>query len=222
MLWLFTACIAEPSSEITGQIFDSQGAGVPNANIEVRDENAFVYSETQADSEGFFKADLPPLSTFFLVLSAENMPPTSFTGFSGEGETSVEDGTLWLRTLEEVNEVQSAFTVCEQSGFPMIDGEVRVGIPAQEAESLPLITTATALAINVNGVVRNGCYVPDEDGEAEATGPAGKYGIFDLQTGIHTLRISVKFDQDTTLDYDHLMYVPAEGSAPLYPTLIPL
>ena len=103
----------------------------------------------------------------------------------------------------------------------MIDGQTLVGIPGQNTTDLPIVTTATVTAFDAEETPFHGCYTSDGD-EATQTGDTGQYSIMNLETGIYNLTVTVAYDEQNTEDFEHLLYVPEQGSAPLYPTLIPL
>ena len=222
MLWSFIACLSTPETQLTGTVFDSSSTPVSQAKVVVHDQDGNMFSQANADPDGFFDVALPTLSTFFIVASAEGMPPQSFTGVSGQGETTVPDGTIWLRQQQEINDRMAEFSQCSQTSMPMIDGQIVVGIPGQSLADLPVVTTASVVALNDDQDAIAGCYLSDTEEPATQTGESGQYAVMGIEAGIHTLRVTVNYDENTVESFDHLIYVPEQGAAPMYPTIIPL
>ena len=109
---LAMGCLPTMSASITATITDNNQEIVPNPTIEIRAWDGSLLEELNGDETGSFQVNLPPYQEFFVIASSEDHPPTSFTGYSGEGEYAVPNGTLWLRTFEEVDTVASEFTTC--------------------------------------------------------------------------------------------------------------
>ena len=222
MLWFLISCLPSMETQLNGIVVDSAANPIPQANIVVHNENGETFSESNADEDGVFKVELPTFEVFFVVLSAEGMPAQSFTGVAGEGETTAPTGTLWLRTQQEIDSLMTDFSSCEQTGLSMIDGQVLVGIPGQNTTDLPIVTTASVVAVDDEEIPYQGCYTSDTEEPATQTGDSGQYSIMNLESGIYNLTVTVDYDGQNVEDFEHLLYVPEQGSAPLYPTLIPL
>ena len=226
-LLLYIGCLPEMISTITASVVDSEGSIIPESSISIRDQNGSKYSSALADINGLFTIELPAYANFFLIISAANYETSSFTVSSGEGEFQVEDGTLWLRTAQEILEISNEFTDCT-TDKGMIDGEVRVAISGQEIDSLPLVTSAEASAFSLSEEEFSGCYlatIDEETGEsspASQTGETGRFSVFGLQEGPHLLEITVDYDEEITETFPYLVYVPEDGNVPLYPALITL
>ena len=226
---LTMGCLPTMSASITATITDNNQEVVPNPTIEIRAWDGSLLEELNGDETGTFQVNLPPYQEFFVIASSEDHPPTSFTGYSGEGEYAVPNGTLWLRTFEEVNTVVSEFTTCAESdgaetGF--IEGEAKLYISGTPVSDLPTLTTATASAEQNETMTYDGCYLPtvdEESGEmveSTMTGDSGQYAIFGIPEGL--TKLTVELDVDGELhEYPYWVYVPANGVVPLRPTLVP-
>ena len=221
---LSMSCMTQTQSTLSTQITDEAGAVIPFAAVEIRDEFAEVFSRSEADAEGLIELELPPLQTFFAVVSAESHLTASFTGFSGEGDFSMDAGTLWLRTPEDVSTQIEAFSDCTPTSEGLVDGQARIAIPEQDSDSLPIVSTATVHLIDGDDRFIPACYIPDEEGTSESnqTGETGKYAFFGVDEGLYILRTEVTINGVETHQIDYVIYMPEGGTVPLYPTLIPL
>ena len=218
------SCMTTTQSILSTQITDETGAAVPYAAVEIRDEFAEVYSRTEADAEGQIELELPPLQTFFAVVSADDYLKASFTGFSGEGDFLMEPGTLWLRTPEDVGPQIEAFTDCTPTSEGLVDGQARMAIPEQDSDSLPIVSTATVHLIDKDDRFIPACYIPETESTSDTsqTGETGKYAFFGVEEGLYILRTEVIISGVETHQIDYVIYMPDGGTVPLYPTLIPL
>lgn len=115
---------------------------------------------------------------------------------------------------------QAEYSGCEES-FGFIEGEVRVAIPDQEVEDMPIVTTARAIAYNLDYVGTSACYI-DPSTEIPQTGESGRYLIANLSEGLHEVLLTVQYDPQTQREFYYLVFVPQNGIAPLLPNLIPL
>ena len=229
-IWNALGCLPTLSTTLKGTVEDSDGNPLNTPTIEVRLGDGTLYETIAGNPDGTFTAILPSYQSFFLVLSDDERSPTSFSGYSGEGEFNIPSGTLWTRNPVEITEVQNQYGTCfmdnhiEGTGF--IDGAARLYIDGQNIEDLPLMTTATATATSMDDQEMTGCYHPDIDESTgdeiitTETGDSGEYAIFGLTSGVYQLNIQITVE-GTTEDYPFVVFVPENGSTPMYPTLIP-
>ena len=229
LLSLSIGCLPTMSASITATITDNNQEVVPNASVEIRAWDGSLLEELNGDETGTFQADLPPYQEFFVIVESDEHPPTSFTGYSGEGDYTVPNGTLWVRTFDEVNAVANEFSTCgtnETTGTGFIEGIARLYISGTPVSDLPTLTTATASAEQNETNTYEGCYLPtldEESGEmfdSEVTGESGQYAIFEIPEGLTKLTIEVDVDGEL-YDYPYWVYVPSDGVVPLRPTLVP-
>ena len=79
------------------------------------------------------------------------------------------NGTLWVRTFDEVNAVANEFSTCgtnETTGTGFIEGIARLYISGTPVSDLPTLTTATASAEQNETNTYEGCYLPTLDEES--------------------------------------------------------
>ena len=217
--FMLGGCLATMDASLSSSVIDDNEAPVSDATVTIYDLNEEIYSTTTTASDGSFSVSLPPLQTFFAVLEHEDHLSTSHTGFAGEGQTEIEDN-LKIQSNEEFQLRQAEYTNCGDS-FGFIEGEVRVAIPEQEFEDMPIVTTARAIAYNLDYVGTPACYI-DPDTEPPQTGDTGRYLIPNLKEGLHEVLLTVQYDPQTQKEFYYLVYVPKNGIAPLLPNLIPL
>ena len=229
-IWNTIACLPTLSTTLNGVVEDSQGNPLNTPTIDVRLRDGGLYESITGNEDGRFTAIIPSYQNFFLVVSGSDTLSTSFSGFSGEGEFTIPSGTLWTRTPEEISALQEKYGSCytdNNSAFTgMIDGAARLYIDGQDVEDLPYMTTATASATDVYDQSFDGCYLPQIDEEtgaeipSEQTGDSGEFAIFGLKTGLYELNVQITVEGSTE-DYPFVVFVPENGSTPMYPTLIP-
>ena len=206
-------------ASLSSSVVDDEGEPVADASVIIYDINEEIYASTTTSSDGSFSVLLPPHQTFFAILEHENFLSTSHTGFAGEGQTQAEE-KLTIQDLEAFRIRQAEYSNCGES-FGFIEGEVRVAIPEQEVIDMPIVTTARAIAYNLDYVGTPACYV-DPSTEPPQTGESGRYLIANLQEGLHEVLLTVQYDPQTQKEFYYLVYVPKNGIAPLLPNLIPL
>ena len=220
-----TGCISLSATDITAVVQDSQGNNIPYASVDIRTVAGTFIETVESDERAAFSFSMPSYQYFFLVPQADGFVTSSFTGFSGEGNYTVPNGTIWLRTEEERQQDNEWFGTCA-TATNHIDGIALLDIPEQPIASLPTITTASVTAVDKEETEHNGCYAPTIDAQtgeqvsSEFTGDSGRFGIFDLEEGVYTVAITVHIDVDEYV-YPYLVFVPENGTVPMYPTLIP-
>lgn len=216
MIFIAFACLSEPQTTLYSNIASEDGSRIPNAQIRIYTDEETVFAQTQSDNEGSFSVSLPSFQTFFVVINHPEFMPQSFTGLAGEGDTEFESFVLETEAvfLERVQLYQN----CEiQGGY--IEGEVRVGIPDQEIDILPIVTTASAIAFNTDLESASACYMNQDSSQ---TGEAGRYLVTQLREGLHEIMLTVQYSAQYQEEFYYMTYVPENGRANLLPTLIPL
>lgn len=225
----FVACLPTMEASITAIVEDNSGTPLPQASVTVRHWDGSILEELSTDADGVFYAELPPFSEFFIIAETSEHPPTSFTGYSGEGDYTVPTGTLSLRTFDESRASLSEFTDCYNettlSTEAVIEGQARLFISGTATDDLPTMTTGTASLVEDDTSIADGCYLPtsDEDGNivsGSETGESGRYAIFSPPTGVAELSFTISVDGEQ-ISYPYSIYVPENGIVPMFPTLIP-
>ncbi|MDP6933096.1 MAG: carboxypeptidase-like regulatory domain-containing protein [Myxococcota bacterium] len=228
---LLTAC--EPGETVTeilltGHVLDEQDeeAGpIPEATIELRDGNTEAYSEATTDEDGAFSIAAPAGDNIYVSLSADGYTTTAFTGATSYSDVEVEDGTLWMRSEAQVDVLRNLFDGCSLDDGGIVEGEVRVYIPDQDADELPLVTTAYAVAYTPDGDAYEACYLDDEgnsDPEATQTGNTGRFAIFGLPEAPLTVYLNYDPGAGDAIERVFYVYLPENGIAPLYPAYVEL
>lgn len=221
-------CLPTMSASITATVSDNNQEIVPNPTVEIRAWDGTLLQEITGSAEGSFEAELPPFQEFFVIISSNDHPPTSFTGYSGEGAYAVPNGTLWLRTFDEIEMAKSLFSTCSDNnieGTGFIEGQAKLYISGSPVDDLPTLTTVTAVASQNDSEVATGCYVPTTDDNGETveslmTGNSGQYALFNVPEGLTELTLELDVDGEY-YEYPYWMYVPANGVVPMLPTLVP-
>ena len=234
LLSLTLGCLPTMSASIIATITDNNQEVVPNPSIEIRAWDGSLLTELTGEEDGSFETNIPPFQEFFVIISSDAHPPTSFTGYSGEGPYAVPNGTLWVRTFDEVTAVKEQFSTCtenESTTTGFIEGQAKLYISGSLVEDLPSLTTATATATQNEDESYEGCYLPmvndneentneEEIVESTMTGDSGQYAVFNVPEGLTELTIELDVDGEL-YDYPYWVYVPANGIVPLHPTLVP-
>ena len=120
MLLLYFSCYMQPKAELAAVVSDTSGQPLSGVSVEIKDSFGEPFSVGESDEDGYFRITLPPLQTFFTILSTEGYPTTSFTGFAGEGLTEFTEGNLRLRSNEELNAEHMLYQGCETTKLSAI------------------------------------------------------------------------------------------------------
>ena len=225
------ACISQESVLIGTIVEHSNGNAVAAPHITILDLDGQVFSEVDADAAGKFEVALPPFNLFFALIEHNDFRSTSFSGYSGDGVFDSPEGTLYLRTEETIRSTVEDFTSCDteidDDGTGWVDGIVRLGIPNVESEELPIITAAEVVVTASDEQRYPACMIPtvDEDGteqDSNRTGETGRFWIPKLPVGVANLEITVHYNATENDSFDYPVYVPKNGSTPIYPALVPM
>ena len=226
---LFLACIPE-STLISGMVMDSQDAGTPAPGVTVTtlDGGGMEWATTTTDDSGTFVVDLPIYTLFYLEAAADGFVPTVFSGFAENEPLEVQDGSLWMRTPQEHDELAVTFGDCaaEAGEGGVIEGEVRMlVIQTPDLSELPLVTTASVLAYTADGTPYSACYLDDEgisSAEAFQTGETGRFAIFGVPDGLISLQVRYDYGGSEDQEDWYPIYMPDNGTVPLWPALVSL
>jgi len=236
---LFAACTLEPSDTVMiGAVYSAHTDGVPvaNATVETRNEMGEPLAIATTDNDGMFEVQLPSTQMFFVTVSGDDYVPTSYAGIAGTDALLLNEGELWLRSETKLDNIRQEFSDCD--GFDtaggVIEGEVRLLVVLQDdLESLPLVTTALLVAYDSNGIAHSACYLPEdedpggdtketEESNAQVTGSTGRFAFFGVPAGPTDIDIQYDFGGSEPVSSWHYVYVPEEGTVPMYPALVNL
>ena len=220
MIFIAFSCLPDPQAYLHSTLLNDQGVGLDQADITIYDMEETIFSQTQSDTVGQFSVALPPLQTFFVVIQHKDFMTQSYTGVAGSGDTEMDSGFFNMESYSTFLERAQLYHNCELLGG-YIEGEVRVAIPQQEVEDLPIVTTAKAVAFNTDLISTPACYM-HEDPTIAQTGEAGRYLVPNLREGLHEILLTVQYDAQYQEEFYYITFVPEEGRVNLLPTLIPL
>ncbi|HWZ99798.1 MAG TPA: carboxypeptidase regulatory-like domain-containing protein [Candidatus Dormibacteraeota bacterium] len=101
---------------LTGEVTDSSGAAVSNANVVVKDQNGTIVAQTTTDSEGAYTVSSLPPGNYRAEFMARGFKTNAFTAVNvGAGENAL-DSKLQVGTVSEMVEVSAnAVTVNSES-----------------------------------------------------------------------------------------------------------
>ena len=216
---------------LTGRILaepDADAAPLAGATLELRDNELAAIDEVETDDDGGFSLQLPAGYPFYLSIGGDGLVATSFSGYAGFEDYTVDDGVLWAQDDAGLTALRAEFADCATVDDPggVVEGQVRLYIEGQEVEDLPTITTGEVLVYESDGTEHTACYLPDEeDPSAEQlwTGSTGRYAVFGIPEGPTTIAAwySIQEDELSESAY-YYAWMPEEGAVPLYPTLVSL
>ena len=230
MLALLALACLPTSTTMSGAITDAQDGGspVPGAEVTIRSANGAEWDAAVADGSGNFEVTLPIHSLFYLAVEADGFEPTVFTGVADDDPVEVAEGELWLRSPDYLDTLITEFGDCgveaSASGGGIIEGEVRLQVVStEEADSLPLVTTASLIAYSESGVPYTACYLDDEgvaSSEALWTGATGRFAIFGVPSGLISLQIRYDYGGPDEQEDWYPLYMPDNGTMPMWPAQV--
>ena len=183
---------------------------------------------TTTNGSGEFSLRAPASSSFYVQASAPGRFSTTFTGWSGIEDLETEPGVLWVRDADELDAIRADFDGCAGADAEggIIEGEVRVYLPVEaEVEELPLVTTASVSAIDSSDETITACYLDDDglsDPTAEITGETGRFALFGIAPGTVWLTVTYTVTEGMEEESEYPLYMPFNGTAPMYPVLVDL
>jgi hypothetical protein len=125
---------AQATGTISGSVADSAGAAIPGAAVTITEVNTNVVRPLETDSSGRFTANLMPLGTYRVQVSAPNFQTSEKSGILLEAEGSQEvNFTLGLASVTSSVSVEAAPVAVQTSSASL--GQV---IHSQQVADLPL------------------------------------------------------------------------------------
>lgn len=226
---LLTACWTIPTEvALTGTLLDQRdGTGLPDATIEIHDAEGEPYGEGTTGADGAFTVTVPASQAFFTTFhdEANGRVPTSFTGIAGSSDVVAEDGLLFMRSQEDLDDLQLEFANCAtlSAEGSVVEGEVRLYFSVDETDELPTVQDVMVTAWDLDDQAWPACYL-DEKGlssaEATTTASNGRFAIFGAPAG--PLAISVIWELAEGLEATnwYLVRAPEGGVVPMYPAWV--
>lgn len=229
LLPLLFACWSLPSEvELTGTLLDARdGIGLPEAGIEVHDAKGEPFGQGQTGEDGAFAITVPASQAFFVTFTdqAGDHVPTSFTGIAGSADLQAEEGLLYMRSVQEIEDVELEFANCPELGATeaLIEGEVRIYFSVEGDEELPTVPDVTVTAWDLDDRPYPGCYL-DEKGlssaDATATASNGRFAIFGAPTGPLAVSLTWVLAEGLEQTNWYLVRAPEGGVVPMYPAWV--
>ncbi len=230
MLALLAMGCLPTSTTMTGAVMDGPDstAPVPGADISIKTAGGAEWDATIADEAGSFEVTVPIHALFYFTSAAEGFATTVFTGISDDSPVQVSDGDLWMRSEADIETLIEQFGECaaeaSADGGGVIEGEIRLlVVDTDDVTSLPLVTTAAALAYTDSGVPYSACYLDDDgnpDVDAVWTGDTGRFAIFGVPSGLISLQIRYDYGGPEEQEDWYPVYMPDDGAVPMWPALV--
>ena len=116
----------------------------------------------------------------------------------------------------------------------MVDGDIRLHISEQDLMSLPTLEGTILHLISESGQEYAACYgsieVSSEEGEEgdvdvelrTSTNAEGLFTFGKVPAGRYALHVEKEYEQGYVVSIEQLVFIPENGSVPLYPVLFPL
>lgn len=231
MIWLLWACTPEVQEvQVTGTVFADRYDGsdaVADASVQLMDGGLRAMAEITTDGYGAFEGTVAGGGLLYVDLSADGFAPTGFSGQVGLTDYTVPDGTLWMRSDEDLDEIAAEFEGCSGAGeedMGLLEGVVELFVPGGEIEDTLRVSDAWVAAATSEGDRVDACYQGEDgiyDATATGTGPNGRFALWG-PTGLVTVEVGYII-QDQVIDSRlYAIYIPEDGVAPFYPFWVPL
>ena len=202
--------------------------GLDGVDVQILDAFEDVVGSDTTAAGGAFSAQARTGQRFYMVLEGEGHAKTSLTGSAGLYDSALEDGAIWMRSDEELAQLEADFAGCPGAGEggTVIDGEVRIYVYGYDREELPRVETAWALAFDADGNEYEACYllndetVVEYDPEATETGYHGRYAIFGAPAGPLTLEVGYTLVDQPYYAAWYYIYAAEDSNVPVWPSYV--
>lgn len=198
---LAVACEMEITEvNVSGVVLDApyfEGAPVAGVELTALDGDLEVYSTATSDASGLVSLPVAAAQDMFLELRAEGMATTVFAGEAGIFDLELADGELFTLPDTTSSDLAAEFGACAEAGTgAMIEGEVRIYMPGEEASDVSLVGNAWVVAYDEDNEPYQPCYLdeagdpaPEEQGLTNAT---GRFAIVGLPVGAYLLEVAYR------------------------------
>jgi hypothetical protein len=129
-----------------------------------------------------------------------------------------------MESAVDLDAVRATFDGCDGAAGPggVIEGEARLYIPGNDADTLPLVTTATVTVFDATGNEHAACYLDDDgtfDAGATVTGETGRFAVFGLDEG--PVVVDIVYDTgETEPEVAYWRWVSDGGVVPMHPAWV--
>lgn len=195
--WMILGCQAEVV--ISGRVFeghDKLGFPLVGGLIRLVDDGGAELDAATTGSRGAFSLRARSNLPLFAEISGEGFGISSFTGTTGVERLRVEDGALYGVETRVIDSWTALVSGCPGQDEPggLVYGEVRLyQVFDPETGIEPSVNTAWAVIESADGQRREACYLTDDGTalapEATRTGGTGRFAIFGVPSGVHTLEV---------------------------------
>lgn len=228
-LLLFAGCWSIPLEvQLTGTLLDArEGQGLSGADIEIHDALGVAGATGSTGEGGAFEITVPASQSFFVTFADEagGHVPTSFTGLAGSSDIQADEGTLYLRSADELALLRAEFAACPdaQAEGPVVEGEVRLWLNVEEVDELPTIPDATVVVHDADDNQLPACYLDDKGAslpDGERTGATGRFAVFGVPEGPLSVQVIWAFAEGVDLESWYIVRAPSGGVVPMYPAWV--
>jgi Carboxypeptidase regulatory-like domain len=146
---------------IEGVVQDASGAVVANAKVRVKNEaTGEVLRQTTTDASGLFTANLLPVATYAVEVTAAGFPVTTFPGVVVRiTETTRMTAVIKVNTVKEVVEVQSQVeqvNTTDATTGQSLGAQTITDLPLATRNFQQLLTLSTGASSDLNGAAQLG------------------------------------------------------------------
>ena len=163
----------------------------------------------------------------YVDLTADGYASTGFSGQVGVVDYAVPDGTLWMRSDEDLEEIAAEFDGCSgagQEGMGLLEGVVELFVPGGDIDDSLRVSDAWVAAATSEGERVDACYQGEDglyDSTATGTGPNGRFALWG-PTGLVAVEVGFKIEDQVMESRRYAIYIPEDGVAPFYPFWVSL
>lgn len=212
--------------------------GSPAVGVEVTslDGDLLEFSSATSDATGLVELPVAAAQDMFLELRGDGIATTLFAGEAGVFDLALNDGELFTVPSTRAAELAAEFGDCAGDGSGgIIEGEVRIFLPGEEATDVSLVGNAWVAAYDDQNAEYLPCFL-DENGDPAPedqilTNATGRFAIFGVPAGATVLEVayrpggSADDTDDSELDAYYWYYkvnMVDDAVAPFHPAWVEL
>jgi len=215
---------------VTGTVFADRfddSDAVADASVQLMDGALRAMAESTTDADGAFEGTVAGGGLLYVDLSADGYAPTGFSGQLGFVDYTVDDGTLWMRSGEDLEEIAAKFEGCsgaDQEDMGLLEGVVELFVPGADLDDALRVSDAWVAAATADGERVDACYQGEDglyDATATGTGPNGRFALWG-PTGLVAVEVGYTIQGQVIESRRYAIYIPENGVAPFYPFWVSL